>query len=84
MAPSISSSLPDTPPSMRSLPVAGAATGWSLPSSRRSTFSTVGSALRAMPTIAGSRRSRSISIGDTFPPPLPRTSITSACFLSCG
>ena len=34
--------------------------------------------------IAISRRNRSINIGDTFPPPLPRTSMTSPFFWSCG
>ena len=35
-------------------------------------------------TIAISRRSRSMSIGETLPPPLPRMSMMSACLLTCG
>ena len=39
-----------------------------------------GSLLRAMPIMAISRRRRSMSIGETLPPPLPRTSMMSAFF----
>ena len=37
-----------------------------------------------MVIMAISRRSRSISIGDTLPPPLPRTSMISAFLRICG
>jgi hypothetical protein len=37
-----------------------------------------------METIAAWRRRRSMSFGETLPPPLPRTSMMSACLRSSG
>ncbi|MCK7500683.1 MAG: hypothetical protein MZW92_68560 [Comamonadaceae bacterium] len=43
-----------------------------------------GAWLRAMSTMTSSRRRRSMIIGETLPPPLPRTSTISASLRSCG
>ena len=43
-----------------------------------------GTLFREMFTMINSRRRRSMIMGETLPPPLPRTSTISACLLSCG